>query len=107
MTKKPKMHGSPTIRVVRTLTREEREESMKRNPFSYNSCETHYFYDYDEAKAFVASRWVAGEELSARVPDGGVWEPIYLITPTGEIYESAQWQNARSNAVRLGTMAVV
>jgi hypothetical protein len=99
------MHGSPTIRVVRTLTHDEREENEKHYPFSEKSCETHFFYDYAEAKEFVMKHWVAGRELSARVPDCGVWEPIYMITATGEIYESAQWQNARSNAVFLGTMA--
>jgi hypothetical protein len=68
--RKPRMYGSPAIRVVLTMAREE------------------WFYDVVEAVEFVTKNWAKGTEISARVRDGNYWEPVFTITKDGEAYAS-------------------
>lgn len=87
----PRMYGSPVIRVTRRLTSEEREaREASARPFDYGTHVDHYFYDVEEAKRFVDERWTKGEELSARMRDGGRWMPIYLISATGEVFATSE-----------------
>ena len=91
MDKKPSMYGSPAIRVV-LPTGDKRD--------------TKWFSDASEAVAFVKDAWVEGKELSARISrDGNYYEPIYLISATGEIYVSPDFQEVLSKSpVHLGNV---
>lgn len=68
--RKPRMYGSPAIRVVMKMAHEE------------------FFYDVVEAVQFVTENWKEGTELSARVREGNFWEPVFTITKEGEAYAS-------------------
>lgn len=68
--RKPRMYGSPGIRVILPGAKEE------------------WFYDVVEAVQFVTEKWTEGTELSARVRSGNFYEPVFTITKTGEAYAS-------------------
>jgi hypothetical protein len=102
-TKTPKMYGAPVIRVTVSLTQEEREARRARSSTDLAIAKDHYFYDYDEAKQFVNAKWTRGKELDARVREGDCWLPIYLITATGDIYESGL-ASRFATSVRVGAM---
>jgi hypothetical protein len=78
--RKPRMYGSPAIRVVLTMAREE------------------WFYDVVEAVEFVTKNWKEGTELSARVRSGNYWEPVFTITKDGEAYASPVYAELLASA---------
>lgn len=70
MKRKPGVYGATAIRVVLPGARYE------------------WFYDVVEAVEFVTKNWAQGTELSARVLDGNVYRPVFIITEEGEAYAS-------------------
>lgn len=68
--RKPRMYGSPAIRVILPGAQEE------------------WFYDVVEAVQFVTENWKQGKEISARVRSGNFYEPVFTITKDGEAYAS-------------------
>lgn len=68
--RKPRMYGSPAIRVILPGAREE------------------WFYDVVEAVQFVTENWTEGKEISARVRSGNFYEPVFTITKDGEAFAS-------------------
>lgn len=78
--RKPRMYGSPAIRVILPGAREE------------------WFYDVVEAVEFVVENWTTGKELSARVREGNYWEPVFTITKDGEAFASPIYSKLLSSA---------
>lgn len=78
--RKPRMYGSPAIRVILPGAREE------------------WFYDVVEAVDFVVENWTTGKELSARVREGNYWEPVFTITKDGEAFASPIYSKLLSSA---------
>lgn len=78
--RKPRMYGSPAIRVILPGAREE------------------WFYDVVEAVEFVVENWTTGKELSARVREGNYWEPVFTITKEGEAFASPIYSKLLSSA---------
>lgn len=70
MKRKPRVYGTTPIRVV------------------LPGAQYEWFYDVVEAVEFVTKNWAQGTELSARVLDGSIYEPVFLITKDGEAYAS-------------------
>lgn len=78
--RKPRMYGSPAIRVILPGAREE------------------WFYDVVEAVEFVVENWTTGKELSARVREGNYWEPVFTITKDGEAFASPVYSKLLASA---------
>lgn len=84
--RKPNTYGSPAIRV-------------------YHAGEYHWFSDAAEAMEFVKQVWTEGTDLSARVNDGAVWQPIYQIDRNGDVFVSPVYESvARKATVYLGNV---
>jgi hypothetical protein len=83
--RKPKMYGSPAIRVIANSQEE-------------------WFYDVVEAVQFVKENWKHGKSLDARVQSGRYYEAIYTITEHGEMYASPLYAELLlSSPVKMGT----
>ena len=78
--RKPRMYGSPGIRVILPGAQEE------------------WFYDVVEAVQFVTENWTEGKEISARVRSGNYYEPVFTITQSGEAYASPLYAQLLSSA---------
>lgn len=90
MDKKPATWGAEVIRVLDTRTKE------KASPSGFV-----YFYDIAEAEKFVRTNWKRGQELSARVQNGTVWETVFGITEDGTIFVSPDYHRVASRATRI------
>jgi hypothetical protein len=86
--KKPQTYGATTIRVVIPID----GDSWN------NSSGATYFYDINEAVAFVRERWTEGYELSARVNDGVMWVPVYTISREGDVFASPVYDDLIARA---------
>ncbi len=78
--RKPRMYGSPAIRVILPGAKEE------------------WFYDVVEAVQFATENWTTGKEISARVREGNYWEPVFTITKDGEAFASPLYAQLLASA---------
>lgn len=86
MKRKPETLGATVIRVVLPIG----------HP-NYKGRGEEYFYDINEAEAFVRENWNGGE-LSARIQDGRCWAPVFMISGNGEIYASPHINQLRARS---------
>lgn len=78
--RKPRMYGSPAIRVILPGAQEE------------------WFYDVVEAVQFVTENWTQGKEISARVRNGNLYDPVFTIMQNGDAYASPLYAQLLSSA---------
>lgn len=80
MNRKPRMYGSPAIRVILPGAHEE------------------WFYDVVEAVQFVTENWTRGKEISARVRNGNTYDAVFTIMENGEAYASPLYAKLLASA---------
>jgi hypothetical protein len=86
--KKPQTYGATTIRVVIPIDGDSWKERSGEK----------YFYDIGEAVDFVKENWREGYELSARINDGVMWVPVYMISRDGDVFVSPTYDSMISRA---------